>query len=35
MEVADQSYVIAEKVNNPLSIEDLKDSVIETAFPNI
>ena len=31
-----QLYIIDEKVNNPLSVEDLlKDTVIETVFPNI
>ena len=35
-ELEDELYIIAEKVNDPLSVEDLlKDTVVETAFPNI
>ena len=32
----DKLYIIAEKVNNPLSVEDLVEiAVVEIAFPNI
>ena len=35
-EIEDKISLIAEKVHNPLSVEDLlQDSVIETAFPSI
>ena len=35
-ELEDEFYIIAEKVNNPLSVEYLlKDAVTEKAFPNI
>ena len=35
-EIEDELSLIAEKVHNPLSVEDLlQDSVIETAFPSI
>ena len=35
-ELGDTLSIITEKVNNPLSFEDfLKETVIETAFPNI
>ena len=35
-EIEDKLSLIAEKVHNPLSVEDLlQDSVIETAFPSI
>ena len=34
--IEDELSLIAEKVHNPLSVEDLlQDSVIETAFPSI
>ena len=35
-ELEDELYIIAEKVNDPLSVEDLlKDILVETALPNI
>ena len=35
-ELEDELYIFVRKVNDPLSIEDLlKDTVVETAFPNI
>ena len=35
-EIEDELSLIAEKVHNPLSVEDLlQDSVIETAFPSM
>ena len=35
-ELDDKFYTIVEKINDPLSVEDLlKDTVVETAFPNI
>ena len=35
-ELEDKLHIIAKKVIDPLSIEDLlKDTVVETAFPNI
>ena len=35
-ELEDELYIIAEKVNDPLSVEYLlKDTVVETAFANI
>ena len=35
-ELEDELYIIAEKVNDPLSVEDLlNDILVETALPNI
>ena len=35
-ELEDELYIIAEKLNDPLSVEDLlKDILVETALPNI
>ena len=35
-ELEDELYIIAEKINDPLSVEDLlKDILVETALPNI
>ena len=35
-ELEEELYIIAEKVTDPLSVEDLlKDTFVETAFPNI